>query len=428
MSLQEMNIFQRLARQWETLHPYNAAQVLLLKGVPNVARIQLAWRKTVDDSGLGSVHVNRSSFRYETLNGELPHQLCPLISAGREIAEHLSFELNRPFEAESTNPFRPFILVRDAGSYYCGIVYQHWVADSVAIRMLLQGWFARVHDPDKARSEPFLHAPGGYWEVFGPGQANWKPVDAMLASMRWGGRIRYARRIESSAFADLRVRFTMAPTPAGLIDRLHRYARERKLTLNEVFLAAIAQACDRFVPAHHLNRRPDLALGNIVDLRPQNRRRLDQAFGLFLGFTSVVCRRGDLGDWDRLVHSIASQSRLQKATNSSAGSMLRMMAGLAASRVMGRDDLLNFYRKRTPLVGGISNVNLNRCWAGDYHPDPVLDYIRVSPTGPMLPVVFTTTTLGADLNVGLTYRPAIIPETSANPLLQTFIQRLASLV
>ena len=49
---------------------------------------------------------------------------------------------------------------------------------------------------------------------------------------------------------------------------------------------------------------------------------------------------------------------------------------------------------RMPLAAGISNVNLNRSWAAAYHPAPLLDYLRVTPTGPMLPLVFTTTTIG----------------------------------
>ena len=105
-----------------------------------------------------------------------------------------------------------------------------------------------------------------------------------------------------------------------------------------------------------------------------------------------------------------------------------MLAGLAVSRLLPREKVVEFYRKRVPLAGGISNVNLNRTWAADFHPTPLLDYIRVSPTGPLMPLVFTPTTLGDHLHFGLTYRPALIPPERACQMAQHFTHRLRSLV
>jgi hypothetical protein len=109
--------------------------------------------------------------------------------------------------------------------------------------------------------------------------------------------------------------------------------------------------------------------------------------------------------------------------------MIRMFAGLVAARMMGmkREKIINFYRKRVPLAGGISNVNLNQSWAQQYHPDPLIQYIRVSPTGPMMPLVFTTTTLGNDLNFGLTYREAVISRERADQIATHFTQRVSHL-
>jgi hypothetical protein len=55
-----------------------------------------------------------------------------------------------------------------------------------------------------------------------------------------------------------------------------------------------------------------------------------------------------------------------------------------------------------------------------YHPDPLLEYIRVSPTGPMMPVVFTTTTLGNQLHFGLSTRDSIVPPHDAQALADAF--------
>ena len=104
--------------------------------------------------------------------------------------------------------------------------------------------------------------------------------------------------------------------------------------------------------------------------------------------------------------------------------MIRMTAGVAAGSLFGPQRLKNFYRKRLPLAGGVSNVNMNRSWACAFHPSPLLNYIRVSPTGPMMPVVFTTTTLGDRLHFGLTCRDSVVPPDRAQLLADTFAKQL----
>jgi hypothetical protein len=101
-----------------------------------------------------------------------------------------------------------------------------------------------------------------------------------------------------------------------------------------------------------------------------------------------------------------------------------MLAGLTAGRLFDRDRLATFYRKRLPLSGGISNVNLNHSWARRYHPDPLIDYLRISPTGPMMPLVFSTTTLGSSFHFGLTRRSALVTDAMAEQIAAHFIRRL----
>jgi len=96
-----------------------------------------------------------------------------------------------------------------------------------------------------------------------------------------------------------------------------------------------------------------------------------------------VVRNGDT------LQSIAAQSQFDKRVRVPLFSPLRMLAGLAVGRIYSRKKVIEFYRKRVPLAGGISNVNLNRSWPVEFHPDPLLDYIRVSPTGPMMPLVLS---------------------------------------
>jgi hypothetical protein len=223
------------------------------------------------------------------------------------------------------------------------------------------------------------------------------------------------------------MRVALHRVPHGLLKQLIDLARRNGVTLNDLFLATIADVCDRFNPIRHIPRRRDIALGVIVDLRSRSRRDMSRVFGLFLGFANVVCRREDLRHWPRLVREIARQTRAHKETDSAQASAVWMFAALAAARVIPVHKTFRFYRKHMPLAGGISNVNLNSTWAAPYHPDRIMEYVRVSPTGPMVPLVFNTTTLGDDLLFSLTYRSALFTDDQAQKIAATFLARLTQL-
>jgi hypothetical protein len=165
-------------------------------------------------------------------------------------------------------------------------------------------------------------------------------------------------------------------------------------------------------------------MGTIVDLRPSARADLSDTFGMFLGFTTTLCRPDELLDWPRLLATVASQGKSHKHSAQPQASFLRMAAALAAGRFMSRERTINFYRKRAPFAGGTSNVNVTDTWAAEYHPAPLLEYVRVSPTGPMMPLVFSTTTLARKLNLCLTRRSAIVSEALADQVLDTMFERL----
>src|SRR4051812_43447298 len=423
-----LNLFQRLVLQWDKLHPYNAAQILKVAGPADADALVAAWQATLNGLGLGRVHVTDGrSLQHQALNGQLQRYPVHRLAPGSSLTAFISEQLNRPFAAPHEPPFRPFI-VDEGDHHYAGIVYHHWVADSVSIRMLLREWFLRLHRPELARQKPFEHPHGGYWSIFGPGRANWGLTDGVLSSVRWSSPNRRVARIEHPGYTDFDCRFALHEVGSGLVAPLLAYARANGATLNDLFLALVFEVCHRFVPLRRTPRRTDLALGTIVDLRPYARKDLSDTFGLFLGFTSTLCRPDDLCDFPRLLRTTAAQSRLHKHTGVPLSSPVRMLAGLAVSRLLPPDKVVEFYRKRVPLAGGISNVNLNRTWAADFHPTPLLDYIRASPTGPLMPLAFTPTPPGDHPHLGPAYRPALTPPDRACQMAQHFTHRLRSLV
>lgn len=417
-----LNIFQRLVRQWDTLHPYNAAQAIKVQGRADVRVIREAWHDAMATLGLGRAHVAARGFHFEHLNGQMPPDIVRDVT-DETLDSFLSRELNRRFDEADACPFRPFVLA-DGADHYVGIVYHHWVADGVSIRELLRQWFLRWHDPDRVRREPLKLSTNGYWSLFGPASGRWRLSGGLLDSLRWTRRIRRVRRTSADVAGDFAQAVTIRRFDDGLVDCLRDVCRTGGITLHDLLLAAAAQACDQHLPLHRHRERHDLAMGTIVDLRPSARLDLSDTFGMFLGFTTTLCRPDELHDWPTLLKSVATQGRLHKQSSQPQASVLRMAAGLAAGGMLSRERMIDFYRKRIPLAGGTSNVNLTGTWAAEYHPAPLLEYVRVSPTGPMMPLVFSTTTLARQFNLCLTRRSGMVDEAMAGAILDSIFDRL----
>ncbi len=421
-SLAPLNVFQQLMRRWDLTHPYNAAQAIGVAGVPDRQSLAGAWASALLATGLGAVRVDGRRYRFEPLNGHA-EAYAVRFPAGR-LCDHLSAELDRPFDDDHGPPFRPFVVAGD-GQFHVGVVYQHWVADSAAIRMLMREWFTQAFDPAAAGHRPLRLPRRGYADALCGGRDVVDAAAGLLGAVRRHCQFRRVRKVASTGLSDPATRFALFPAEAGLIGQVRAAAAARGVKVNDLFLAALAQACAAHVPLQPRPRRTDLAIGSIVDLRPPG--RLTRTFGLYLGFTHVVCRPRDLGRFDDLVTAIAGQTRQQKAAGVAPASLAWLSAAVAFGRLSRPADLYHFYRKEMPLTAGLSNVDLSPTWVGRYAPGLIRDYVRVSPTGPMAPLAMTTTTLGDRFHLGLTHRTGLIDAGRAADIAAAVLGRLQSL-
>ena len=182
------------------------------------------------------------------------------------------------------------------------------------------------------------------------------------------------------------------------------------------------------MPLQHRPSRRDLAVGNIVDLRPYGSQDLSEVFGLFLGFSHVTLRREDLRDFHRILQSVSGQNRLRRRDGLAQASLAWMIAATVASRFRKPADIYRVYRKEIPLIAGLSNVNLEDSWPQRLHPTPLLRYLRVSPTGPMAPLVLNATTLRSRMQLALTYRASVLTSDAVVSLLRTITDLLEDFV
>lgn len=428
------NIFQRLTRQWDALHPYNAAQAMRLEGPAREADAQAAWQTMLQELKVGWAEVDG---RHYAMGAPPTRADLPMVTAavGSTLDEFISAQMNQPFSAAGGPIFRPFLL-GEADSYWLGVIYHHWAADSASIRALLREWFLRMYEPLRARSGPFVPARMGYVRAVGPRAAGWDALGGLLDGIRWSSRFKSVRRmdrplIDQIAGSGSEMHFSRHELPDGIVRTLRSAAKRQRATLNDLFLAMLAMASDRMVLEPERFRRHALALGSIVDLRARSRALMGQdpgdAFGLFLGFSNVIVRPQDLMSFKRLLSRIATQNRHNNRAKVPETGLLRLAAGVAAGMFMSGDALMEFYRKRLPLAAGISNVNMASSWVAAHHPGPILDYVRASPTGPMLPLVITPTTLGNRLHFGMTCRGGVFGPEARAAVVEAVCGRLVAL-
>jgi hypothetical protein len=103
--------------------------------------------------------------------------------------------------------------------------------------------------------------------------------------------------------------------------------------------------------------------------------------------------------------------------------------------------LASLLHKTVPVVAGISNVNMTGSWVdppassdertderANGRPIPqILDYLRISPTGPLIPLVFTLTTIRGRLSLCVTYRTQAFHGNKLLELVQDVVRRLEGL-
>ena len=431
-----LNTFQVLMRRWAKLHPYNAGQVMHVTGSGDAERWKQAIEAVIGPLGLGVPQFSA---------GDLEVRFAPVADVTVEhgtndFVAFVNEELNRPF-APNDLPIRFAILPRNDGTHYLAAFYDHWIGDSRAMRELMQRIFAQYQNPEAAqRLTPLtLHAPE-FKKIFRQ-RMGWLHRSAPIReSIRNVWRHRHAFRINLVDPLDFNARFACATLPAGVIDRVYRFAKLHNASVNDAFVAVLGQAMGvytaaargkRVTPRFHFERQ-HIGVGTIVDIRDAATEPLDNVFGLYLSSYTSLLDYPENSTVDKLIGPIARYTRRVKKSYST----VRGYAALVMARFWydhyGKDKdrfKAQFFHKTVPMAAGISNVNMTKSWADQMH-DPadetpqILDYLRISPVGPLIPVVFTLTTIRDRLSLCVTYRSTAISDADATKLVEDFNRRL----
>jgi NRPS condensation-like uncharacterized protein len=267
-------------------------------------------------------------------------------------------------------------------------------------------------------------------EVLNAGKSVFDGLTALIACFKSYLRHRRAHRVRLGDPLDFRADFFSVNFPNGSVDQIRAWARKCHATVNDVFLAAAAQVLGAHTSVARLNsKRNRISLATAVDLRSRAGEGLHDVFGFFLSYFTVVLDSPEKESFEELTRAIAEETSALKAK----AHPIRFILGLRMARILWDAfrkprRKAQLFQKMLPLLAGVSNVNLTGSWvdredtmAGDPR---VIDYVRVSPVGPLLPLVFTLTTIRDRLSLSVTYRTTAFSRIEVEQIARDFVARL----
>jgi NRPS condensation-like uncharacterized protein len=342
----------------------------------------------------------------------------------------VSEELNTGFPDEPHHPVRWLVLDDPkTASHFLVAIYQHLAADSFSMRLLMRRVLNRYCDTTVPEEEESLQvlAPA-YSSVMRHHYRRIGHLKSLVRVVQDFRRLRYVHRIRDLGNTGERARSLIVHAPEGFIGRLVAGCRSRQVTVNDAFLAALAGAIAEITSPHRRHgRRRGLALATAVDVRDEASESLSNCFGLYLGQIVIVIDKPDEADFASLLIRIATHMRREKAEKHFIGPQWNLAIVGVLRRWLSVNVARDRYRKAYPLSAGMSNVRLDAAWFRGAS-TRILDYIRISPTGPALPLIFTPTTYGDRLNLSITYRESAFTEAEIRKLVDLFFDKLTPLL
>ena len=85
------------------------------------------------------------------------------------------------------------------------------------------------------------------------------------------------------------------------------------------------------------------------------------------------------------------------------------------------------FAKHYPVWAGTTPLNVTALWKNGRDDEPVPDYVRAVPTGPIAPIALAITTAGDQIDIGLTYRTAAFDRATIDALATNMRHNIATL-
>lgn len=425
----KFNIFQRTMLLWNSIHPYNAVHIIKIPGPIDIPRLEVIIKNILNKSGLGELSIDHKKKRFNYHNNPDSVEVM-IVDPGSDATAALNREIQRqinlPFTGNTMNPFRFFAVAEDS-SFFLGLTYFHPVADADSVIIIIKNIVSTYIDDDKrpvtySQLDPYSQSGRSLFLCSMKDLFAWVvTLPEHIAELRSSFRPKY-RNINDheNAFSF----FSIGPQQ---FHSLLNTAKKWGVTLNDMFLAFLLSSLGPFASERlKAARRKKISAASIVNARKDLAADDPAAFGLFLGSFSVSHTLPEGISLEQLAKDIHAQTEKIKRYKLYLRTIPEMRTALFLISLFFKKRLKKFYSKYYPLWGGITNLNLNDVWK-QTDGQISIDYFRTVSTGPTVPVVFSFTTVGDVLNIGVSYRTAAFSREEADRIISNFSECVAGL-
>lgn len=426
---QRLNRFQQAMGLWETLQPYNAGHVLRLKCRFDRERLQQVIQQQCQACGIESLELNKekTQFAYKSLDFVNVDVRDWSGDFDTELESDLSRELNFEFPEFAHHPLRWIVYVSPReNEWILAVVYHHLASDAHGIMVLLAGivraYLGESIDDTRlqltTRAQPYRLDHKGSASRFGI-------IRSFFAMSRSYFAMRQAHRLHEHRDSNDATSLVTRPVPDGFAGALAARCKKADAGVNDAFLAAMTQTFAERTPARRKhNRRKKVALASAVNLRPWSRDDLSACFGTYVGHSIILIDNPD-ADFDTLLSHVKHQTNMHKQQRRAAGPAWPLIFAKYLWPILRIPNNTGSYRKLYPLCAGISNVRVDATLFGT-SASSIIDYTRICPPGPAMPMVLAPTTFNGTMQLSLVYREGALTTQEARDMLDRVLEILMS--
>ena len=405
----KLHVFQKTMLLWDEIHPYNAVHVIRIPLPFDLPRLTSIIQKQLEMYHLTGFTLDRTQKRFSYRGGPAAIDI-KIIEQKDETAlalnNEVELQINTSFPTEGfITPFR-FFVVREDRFFYLGLVYLHIISDAESIVYLIKSIVnTYMNNNTEDLSIPLRHYSLTLRHML---RFNLKHLISWLLTLpSYIADVRGSCRVNYTDIDNYHIAFSHVALEPSQFHTLVKASKRWGVTMNDILNAILFLSISPFASKRLSSpRRKKISVASVVNIRKDLPIDIQRPFGLYLGSFMVSHAVPQAITLEHLAKDIHKQTAKIKRHKLYLRSLIEQLLALTLIPHFSPKRQRKFYAKYYPLWGGISNVNLNSLWDQSMEETPI-DYVRAVSTGPVVPLVFSLTTVNDTINVGISFREAV---------------------
>ncbi len=404
---QSRNLFQRNMHAWNEVLPYNAVHSIRVE-----AHLDGDTLPGAIEEALGRCGFNCDSEAIHLADHPITN------SPDDTLREVFETELNYRFDPSRDElPFRFFVIRIDSDQFILGVNYFHPVAGADCICWFLEDVVASI--TGKAGGGNFCWSkkrPPKYSRLI---LRHYRYLLRGIVSMpKYIRKTRCFTRMARLHSDEAKIRVHSLTLSSSQQEWIYRLMKKSGATFHDVVLSLVIFAMAELLPdrfAH--NRRREIALGSVVNIRRHFGPGCEKMFGLFLATFSVSHAVPEGTTLESLLEEIHEVTQRIKRDRLYLRNLLILRADLLWRKFLSPDRKAIMYLKNFPLAASVTNFFVDS-FQNRMKELPVRDYWRAVSASPATPLVISITTYQGNTNLTFNFNDSIYRQNEIDTLVE----------